>query len=158
MIRNKLAITTGLGLQWNNIHFDGNDFITPHIDTLGSTTSASKLSLNKLYTFDITAPLLIKFAPGTAKSAKRGFHIAAGAIFHYVATSSVIMETTANGYFQRTELNDNFNINPFRVDATVRVGYDKVKLFANYSLTPYFNAGKAPDVRVFAAGLTLVGF
>lgn len=160
IIKNKLAITTGLGIVWNNIHFDGNDYLTPNADSLTATSSlaGTKLSLNKLYTFDITAPLLIKFAPGRAKKSKGGFHIAAGAIIHYVVTSSVVTETSSGGYDQRVEMDDDFNINPFRVDATVRMGYDKIKFFANYSLTPYFNSSKSPDVRLFSAGLTLIGF
>ena len=160
IIRNKLAITTGFGLQWSNIHFNGNDVLIPHIDSLAATKSPanSNLSLNKLYTFDLTAPLLIKFAPGTGKKANGGFHLAAGVIFHYVATAGVVTETSENGYLLHTEFRDNFNINPFRVDATVRLGYDRIKLFANYSLTPYFDSSKAPDVRAFAAGLTLIGF
>jgi hypothetical protein len=160
IIKNKLAITTGLGFTWNNVHFEGNDVLTPHIDSLGATPSAAgtNLSLNKLYTFDITAPILIKLAPGTKRRAKGGFHIAAGAIIHYVAVARVVTETSSGGYDQRVELNDDFNINPFRVDATVRFGYGKLKLFANYALTPYFNKDKAPDVRLFSGGITLVGF
>ncbi len=158
IIRNKLALTMGLGMQWNNIHFEGNSFMTPKSDTLGSTNAGVNLSLNKLFTFDITAPLMIKFAPGSSKSAKGGFHLAAGVIGHYITTSSIVTETSANGYFQRTEIHDNFNINPFRLDATVRAGYGHVKLFANYSLTPYYDVSKAPDVRLFAAGITLIGF
>jgi len=102
--------------------------------------------------------LLIKLAPGTKKSARKGFHIAAGAIFHYVINKRVVTETSSGGFDQRVELEDDFNINPLRADATVRAGYGRIKLFANYSLTPYFNKSKAPDVRLFSAGLTLIGF
>jgi hypothetical protein len=160
IIKNKLALTTGLGVVWNNVHFDGNDVLTPNVDSMSATPSpaGTNLKLNKLYTFDITAPLLIKFAPGTHKSAKKGFHIAVGAIFHYVVNKRVVTETASGGYDQRVELEDDFNINPLRADATVRAGYGRIKLFANYSLTPYFNKSKAPDVRLFSAGLTLIGF
>jgi hypothetical protein len=160
IIENKLAFTTGLGILWSNIRFSGNDYLTPNVDSMAATTPAvgTNFTLNKLYTFDITAPLLLKFAPGTKKKAVGGFHIAAGAIFHYVATTRVVTETSSQGYDQRVELNDDFNINSFRADATVRVGFDRIRLFANYSLTPYFNNSKAPDVRLFSAGLTLIGF
>ncbi|MCU0442840.1 MAG: DUF2807 domain-containing protein [Bacteroidia bacterium] len=160
LIQNKLAFTTGFGLLWNNIRFDGNEYLTPNIDSFSSTASLPGVNLtkNKLYTFDLTAPLLIKWAPGRAKKEDGGFHIAAGTIIHYVAISRVVTETTSNGYKQRTELKDDFNINPFRVDATLRVGYDWFRLFANYSLTPYFNDSKAPDLRMFSAGITLIGF
>ncbi|MES2558504.1 MAG: head GIN domain-containing protein [Bacteroidota bacterium] len=160
IIKNKLALTTGLGIVWNNIHLDGNDYLTPNADSLTATSPAAgtNLSLNKLYTFDITAPLLIKFAPGSHKKAKGGFHIAAGAIIHYVVTSTVVTETSSGGYDNRVEMDDDFNINAFRVDGTVRMGYDRIKFFANYSLTPYFNSSKSPDVRLFSAGITLIGF
>ena len=157
LIKNKLAITSGLGFLWNNTHFNGSDVMMPHSDSLAAVKSLSSLSLNKLYTFDFTVPLMIKFAPGSKKDAKGGFHIAAGAIFHYVTSASIVTETTANGYFQRTVMNDNFNINPFRVDATIRAGYSHLKFFANYSLTPYFNTSAGADVRMFSAGLTLIG-
>jgi hypothetical protein len=158
IIRNKLAITTGLGMSWNNVHFDGNNVLIPNVDSLAASAAGSNLSLNKLYTFDINAPLLIKFAPGTKKRAKGAFHIAVGAILHYVATTRVVTETSAGGYNQRVEINDNFNINPFRIDATVRTGYDRIKVFVNYSLTPYFDRSNAPDVRLFSGGITLIGF
>jgi hypothetical protein len=158
IVKNKLALTTGLGMQWSNYRFDGDTYLTPNIDSLGGTASPVALKSNKLYTFDLNAPFLIKFAPGTKNKSKGGFHIAAGVIVRYVTTMRVTTESTANGYKQRTKFDDDFNINPFRVDATVRFGYDKVKLFVNYGLTPYFNSSKAPDIRTFAAGITVIGF
>ena len=158
IIKNKVALTTGLGMQWSNYHFDGDRYLTPKIDSLGATTSGLALSKNKLYTFDLNAPFLIKFAPGSKSPGKKGFHLATGFIVRYVATARTFTETKANGYTQKTRIQDDFNINPFKVDATVRVGFNKVNLFATYALTPYFNNSKAPDIRTFAAGVTLIGF
>lgn len=158
IIKNKVALTTGLGMQWSNYHFDDNRYITPKIESLGATNAGLSLNKNKLYTFDLNAPFLIKFAPGSKRSDKKGMHIATGLIVRYVATARVFTETTANGYKQKTRIQDDFNINPIKVDATVRVGFNKVNVFATYALTPYFNNNKAPDIRTFAAGITLVGF
>jgi carbon monoxide dehydrogenase subunit G len=158
IVKNKIAFTTGLGMQFSNYHFEGNSYITPNIDTLGSTATGLALTTNKLYTYDLNVPLLIKFSPGTNKRENGGFHIAAGAIVRYTTTAKVVTETTARGAEEYWTIKDDFNMNPFRVDGTIRVGYDKIKLFANYSLTPYFNNSKAPDVRAFAAGIMLVGF
>jgi hypothetical protein len=61
-------------------------------------------------------------------------------------------------------MRDDYSINPFRVQATARVGYGWFRAFANYSLTPYFKkdsgvAGQEnPDIRVFSAGITLIPF
>lgn len=156
IIKNKLALTTGLGMQWSNYRFDGDDYLAANVDSLGFVSSPDALSKNKLYTFDLNAPFMIKFAPGSKTRANGGFHIAAGAIVRYITTAQVITETSARGFDQRVEFRDDFNINPFKVDGTVRIGYDKVKLFFNYGLTPYFS--KSPDVRTFAAGITVIGF
>lgn len=158
IIKNKLALTTGLGSQFSNYHFEGNSYITPNSDTLSSTDAGVALTKNKLYTYDINVPLLIKYAPGSKKEAHGGFHIAVGAIVRYTATAKVVTETTARGSEDRLTFKDDFNINAFRVDGTVRLGYNKIKLFANFALTPYFNNNKAPDVRAFAAGIMLIGF
>jgi hypothetical protein len=158
IIKNKLAFTTGLGSQFSNYHFEGNSYITPNSDILTSTDAGVALTKNKLFTYDINAPLLIKYAPGSKKNANGGFHIAVGAIVRYAATAKVVTETTARGSDERFTFNDDFNINAFRVDGTVRLGYKEVKLFANYALTPYFNNSKAPDVRAFATGIMFIGF
>lgn len=158
IVKNKLAITTGLGMTWSNYRFDGNSYLTPNIDTLGATNAGVALSDNKLYTFDVNAPFLIKYAPGRKGNANKGFHIAVGAIVRYIATMHVTTETSANGYEQKVRMNDDFNINAFKVDATVRFGYDKIKFFANYALTPYFNNSGSNDIRTVSAGVTLIGF
>ena len=48
IIKNKLALTSGLGIQWNNTHFNGSDVLIPHIDSLAASKSSSTLNLNKL--------------------------------------------------------------------------------------------------------------
>jgi hypothetical protein len=158
IIKNKLAFTTGLGSQFSNYHFEGNSYITPNSDKLTSTDAGVALTKNKLFTYDINVPLLIKYAPGTKKGAHGGFHIAVGTIVRYTSTAKVVNETTARGFEERFTFNDDFNINTFRVDGTVRVGYKEIKLFANYALTPYFNNSKAPDVRAFNAGIMFLAF
>lgn len=157
--KNKLAVTTGFGVRWNNIRFDGNSLLSPNIDTLGMfLTPGFNYTTNRLFTFDITAPLLIKYNAARNGNSEKGLHFAAGAVFHYMATQHLVTETSSNGFTEKRIIYDDFNINPFRADATVRVGYNNIKLFANYSLTPYFNSDKGPDIRLFSAGLTLVGW
>jgi hypothetical protein len=159
IIKNKLAVTTGFGARWNNIRFDGNSLLAPNIDSLGMfVTPGINYTTNRLFTFDLTAPLLIKYNAARNGDSEKGIHFAAGAIIHYIVSQHLVTETSSNGYTERRIVYDDFNINPFRADATVRVGYNNIKLFANYSLTPYFNSSKGPDIRMFSAGLTLIGW
>ncbi len=158
IIKNKLAVTTGFGMTWSNYRFDGDNYLTPNNDSIMFTASNNALTQNKLYTYDLNAPVMIKFAPGRKGKSDKGFHIATGLIFRYITTMQVRTESTANGYKQKVKIEDDFNINPFKVDATIRIGFDKIKVFANYSLTPYFSQNSVPDVRTFSAGVTLIGF
>lgn len=154
IIRNKLALTTGLGMEFVNFNFEKNDVLVPDTNVLiAANPSGRSYSTNRLYNFNLNAPFLLKFAPNP-----KSFHIAVGVIVNFVAVSHVKTISTSMGYEEENIIRDDFNINPFRATATVRVGYGRVKLFANYGLTPYFNSSKAPDVRTFAAGLTLIGF
>ncbi len=158
IIRNKLAITTGFGLKWTWMEFETNNIMRPDTNQLVFISSGNKLQENELNTFNLTVPLLLKFAPGNKKRAYKGFHFATGIILNYVATTRLKTVTNDNGFEKTTHYESDFNTNPFRVDATVRFGYDKLRFFANYSLTPYFDSSKAPDIRTFSAGMTLVAF
>jgi hypothetical protein len=158
IIRNKLAITTGFGIKWSWMEFGSNNIMKPDSNKLAFVDSGNKLSENELNTFNLTVPLLLKLAPGNKKKAHKGFHIAAGVIVNYVATTRLKTVTADSGYERTTHYKTDFNLNPFRLDGTLRFGYDRLRLFANYTLTPYFDSAKAPDIRQFSAGITLVGF
>lgn len=158
LVRNKLAITSGLGMEFQNFNFNSDRVLTPNVNLLQADSGLVPLSKNKLYTYNLNVPLLIKYAPRTRKE-RNNFHLAAGVIGSFKAYSHVRTETSYLGFKQEAKFKDDYDINPFRLTATVRVGYGWFRAFANYSLTPYFNQSHAnPDLRVFSAGITLIPF
>lgn len=159
LVKNKLALTSGLGMQFQNLTFASNQVLKASGNTLAADSGLVPLSKNRLYTYNLNVPLMLKFAPRTKKD-RNNFHIAVGVIGSFKAYSHVRTETSAAGYMVETKTKDDYNINPFHVTATARIGYGWLRAFANYDLTPYFkpNNGLNPDVRVFSAGLTLVPF
>ncbi len=158
LVHNKLALTTGMGIEFQTLEFNTDRILIPNISTVSADSGYKPMTRNRMYNFNISVPLMLKFAPITSKS-KKGFHFAAGVIGSYKALSQLRLESTANGYNEKLEIRDDFNINPFRLTGTVRVGYGWFRAFANYNLTPYFNTSNGnPDVRAFTAGLTLVSF
>ena len=158
IVKNKLAITTGFGMEFQNFNFNSNQILQANQNVLAADSGLVVLSKNKLYAYQLNVPLLIKYAPRTKKS-KNKFHIAAGVIGSFKAYSHLKTETSALGYEQENKIKDDFNINPFRLTATARVGYGWFRAFANYSLTPYFKtAGATPDFRTLSVGLTVVPF
>jgi hypothetical protein len=52
----------------------------------------------------------------------------------------------------------NFNINPFKVDAMVRIGWGYINLFAKYDMGTLFKSNRGPEVYPFAVGITLVSW
>lgn len=163
LIKNKLALTSGLGMEFQTFEFNTPRVLIPNSNVVMADTSNKALNRNRLYNFNFNVPLLLKFAPRTAKG-RNGFHMAVGVIGTYKAYSHVKIESSADGYELEAKMRDDYNINPFRVQATARVGYGWFRAFANYSLTPYFKkdsgiAGQEnPDIRVFSAGITLIPF
>ncbi|MCG9881396.1 MAG: DUF2807 domain-containing protein [Bacteroidia bacterium] len=158
IITNKLAITTGFGMEFQNFGFNTNRTLIPNQNAVMADSGLFALSRNNLYAYQLTVPLLLKFAPRTSKS-KNKFHAAIGVIGSFKAYSHLRTETSAQGFEQETFIKDDFNINPFRLSATARVGYGWFRLFANYSLTPYFKTEQAtPDFRTLSVGLTVIPF
>ncbi len=50
---------------------------------------------------------------------------------------------------------DDFYLNPFRLDATARIGWGRVNLFATYALTPMFRKNKGPELYPWSIGIVL---
>lgn len=158
IISNKLALSTGFGMEFQNFGFNSNRTLIPNQNTVSADSGLVALSRNNLYAYQLNVPLFIKFAP-RSKKAKNKFHAAVGVIGSFKAYSHLRTETSAFGYEQETFIKDDFNINPFRLSATARVGYGWFRLFANYSLTPYFKTAQAtPDFRTLSVGLTVIPF
>jgi hypothetical protein len=158
IIPNRLALTSGIGLEFQHLEFNTDRILTANVSQVTADSGLKAMTRNRLYNFNLSVPLLLKYAPRTVKS-NNGFHLAVGVIGSYKAYSHLRLESTANGYEEELKVRDDFNINPFRLTATVRVGYGWLRAFANYSLTPYFNTSNGnPDIRNFTAGLTIIPF
>jgi hypothetical protein len=60
--------------------------------------------------------------------------------------------------YSKTHTYDDFHLQPFKVDASLRIGWGFINLFATYNLLPMFRQDKGPDLHQFAAGITLLGW
>ncbi|MFN4083849.1 MAG: head GIN domain-containing protein [Bacteroidia bacterium] len=165
IFKNKLSLTSGFGLEFGHIGFDTDRRLIANSKFIQADSNNQALIRNRLSNMAFNIPLLIKYAPGTKNGRNKGFHIAAGIITSYVMDVSSYARSTANGFKQVWIENDDFNVNPFRSTATLRIGYGNIRLFANYNLTPYFkqsktdlSGGNAPDFRIATVGLTLISF
>lgn len=152
-----INLVTGIGFGFNSYQFKNPIRLNPDSSfttyALDSTISFDK---NKLKTSYVQIPLMIEF--NTSKSSERSFHVAAGVIGGYKLNSKTFRTYKINGYEFEEKRKDDFNINPFKLDATARIGYGHFTLFATYSITELFESKKGPQLNPFTVGVRIVPF
>jgi hypothetical protein len=145
------GIVTGLGLNWNNYRFDGNNNIQKgdggviEIYDPGDILKKSKFStvyLNLPFLLEIQIPAdyhTLNLAVGPV-----------GAVKLY-SNSKMIFD---NG--DKISSDGDLSLNVFRYGATARFGFENFHIYGTYYLTPLFKPGKSPgsvDLFPFEVGL-----
>ncbi|MGI8892038.1 MAG: hypothetical protein ACR2GN_01125, partial [Bacteroidia bacterium] len=106
----------------------------------------------KLAVSYLTVPLLLEFNDGKSK---RSFHIAAGVIGGLRIGSHTKQKYQIGNKTVKPKVKDDFNLNPIRYDATVRVGFGSLAFFSSYTLNGLFKEKRGPEVHPFTAGIGL---
>ncbi|RPH34285.1 MAG: hypothetical protein EHM93_01620 [Bacteroidales bacterium] len=159
---NKIGLVTGMGLEFNNYHFSNPISLKVDRDN-GMTVVDStyikgsfKVNKTKLATTHLTIPLLLEFQIPTGDHGHRIF-ISGGVIgeLRIGAHTKVVYDDNGKNKDKNRE---DFNLSTFRYSYTVRIGYQGLKLFANYSPVQLFENNKGPEVYPFSVGLILFNF
>ena len=157
ILKNNIYVTTGLGAEINNYRFDKNvKMLSDTTPTQVAIESGKDYVKSKLVTGYLNAPLYLTFATNKFKNGKR-LSLSPGLTAGWKFTSYNKRVVNENGDRQKSRNNDDFNLNPFRVNASVRLGYGSFILFANYALTPLFQKNEGPDLTAFSAGIRIIG-
>jgi hypothetical protein len=155
LIGEKLLFTTGLGFRFNRYAFKNTTTTLSYNDTevfpmLDSIKSFDKNYLNASY---LSAPLYLTLVPG--KDAEKSFHMSVGAVVNYRIGSRIKQKYMLNDQKLKDISRGHYHLNPFLVDASVRLGVGDFTAFANYSLTAMFEKDKGPQYYPFSAGVSL---
>jgi hypothetical protein len=152
-----IGLLTGLGFEFNNYYFDGDNSIVEENDQvveLPIIDTTNSLSKSKLTTTFLRIPLLLEFQfPNTVRS-KRGY-ISAGLITGLKLGSHTKVVYKDDSGKDKDKNKDDFNINPFRFGLTARIGFGGLSVFGDYYFTPMFVEDKGPDLHPFSVGLAL---
>jgi len=152
-----IGALTGLGLEFNNYFFDGNNSIVEQDDQvveLPLTDSVTSVNKSKLTTTFLRIPIVIEFQFPNVVRAKR-VYISAGLIAGLkLGSHTKVVYEDSNGK-DKDKNNDDFNISPFRYGLTARIGYGGLSIFSDYYFTPMFVEGKGPDLHPISIGLAL---
>lgn len=147
----RAGIFTGIGLGWNNYRFNNPVRLEKGADRLVCTTidesvegHVKKSKLGVLY---LQAPLMLEFRPS------RHSYIDLG------VTGGIRIDAwTKVKYYDgvRIKIHDDYYINRFKLDASLRAGGENLGFYANFNLLPLFAKGKAQDAHCLSLGLSLV--
>jgi hypothetical protein len=148
-----IGFVTGLGLNWNNYRFDGNNnIIKGNNGVIEMLDPGAQLEKSKLATLYLTVPFLLELQIPVHGN---HFSIAAGPI-GAVKLGSHTKMVFEDG--QKIKSNGDFSLNLLRYGGTARVGYGNFQLFGTYYMTPLFQSGKGPggyNLYPFEIGVAL---
>lgn len=153
------GFVTGMGVTWNNYNFKKNIDLVENANGVmyGQmiSTDVKKYDKNTLNTIFLNVPIIFEVQlPVGSKQ----LHISAGVIGGVKVSSKTKQFYEINGQEKKEKVSGEYQLNPFRYEATFRIGYRFIDLFANYSFTPLFKNNKGPEVHPFTIGITLLDF
>lgn len=158
LIGNNLTLVSGLGSEINNYRFDKNIRMSNENDQLSLVNESEVNYLKSKFTVGyLNSPIYLCFATNPLRKGKRLF-IAPGVTAGWRFATYNKRKVEIDGDESKSRYKNDFNTLPFRVNASVRLGYGNFMLFANYSLTEFFRKDLGPGLTPFSAGVRIVGF
>lgn len=156
MYKRYVIATTGIGLSYNNFRFRKSFTLVPDTNIVTSTPDSIKFKKHKLTVSYVTVPLLLTF--NTSESFRKAFHITTGLLLSYKLGSHTKQVYTVNDEKKKDKDFDDFNIDPFRYDATLRFGYRNYTAFVNYAISDFFKKDQGPELHPWAFGVSLTAW
>ncbi|MCU0370286.1 MAG: outer membrane beta-barrel protein, partial [Bacteroidales bacterium] len=178
----KWGIVTGLGLTFNDYKFLRPTRLSMDSSALiGYLDEDINIRKSKLSAMYLSLPVLFEFQTAPCYK-KNGFHINAGMIVsarlsshtkkYYDELNTEFNVTKYNPETDQYEVvytaispNDpkehhygDWFLQPFKFEATVRIGWNFLNFWANYSLNTMFREGRGPELYPWSAGITLLCF
>jgi len=181
LARNHFGLTSGLGFTFNNYYFSNSTLMIPDSSTLvayklvDQNGQEAEMKVNKLTVTWLTLPVLFEYQTN-AKIKPNSFHVGLGVIggvriCSYTKQSFYSRNTTYylqdnNGqnvgsvyvdeHPARTK--DQYHLNPFKVDATMRIGWSFLNFYATCSITQMYQKNQGPELYPWTIGITLLGW
>ena len=150
----KVGIVSGLGFEFINYNFDGQNSIRKdpvtseiieYVPSYAGNITKSKMNMTYL-----TAPLLLEFQiPAPSKR----IYISVGVIGGLKLWSNTKMKYTVSGEKSKEKAKGDYNLSPLRWGFTARAGYRALGFYATYYMTPLFKPSLGPELYPFNIGL-----
>ena len=152
LAKSYVGLVSGMGLSFNNYRFENPFTIQKGTNmTEPVLLDYDNLSKTKLAVSYLNVPLLLEFQIPVNQNEGRLF-VNAGLI----GGVKIGSHTKVKHGDTKNKDHSGFNLNSFKYDATARIGYKDISLFAKYSLTPLFQSGKGPELTPFTIGISFL--
>jgi len=153
LFKNRLSLTTGMGIQQNRYSLRNNVNLQYNSDSLwGQLDTVRQYTKNLLKAAYIQIPLLLEI--NTGDDPKKNFHVSAGVVGGFKIASKLKQKSEiGDSKRKKTKTKGTYNLNPFQLYLTGRVGFSDITLFANYGLLSAFEQRRGPEVSPFTIGL-----
>lgn len=180
-----MGLVTGLGLAWNNYRFTHPTYLSPDSSRVyGFYIEGASVRKSKLTAMYITLPVMFEIQTKNARRIKQ-FHFGIGVLMSArVRTHTKLYFNQANqpyqlkdpvtgtvlpapdDYYNTPPANDrnivkyydSFNLQPFKFDGMIQIGYSVINLYVTYGLNPLFQHDRGPFLKTWSAGISLVGW
>ena len=135
-----VGLVSGLGFEHSRYGFNDNYLLSANKDSTWSILdSTQNYFKNQLRTWSFNVPIMLEF--NTSKYKKNNVYFNVGVIGGVHFGTKTFRKYDVIGGTKKDKQAGSYNVNPFKVTATARVGYRKVGLFVNYNLLPLFKVG-----------------
>ncbi len=171
------GLLTGLGIEFTSYKLANNVILGYDKDsTYATEVESPTFTKNKLRQIGLRVPLMLEFNTGRAEVVRttgtsdegewvqehirreNNFHIAAGVVGTVYFDTMYKQKYRQDGEMQKERSGGTYNLLPYRLAASVRVGYGSFNLFAEYGLTHLFKEDRGPELTPLNVGITLIGF
>ncbi len=150
--KNDMGFITGLGLESKDFRFE-NRYTIENVNgvTQPKRIIYRKLKKSKLNVLYVTAPLLFEMQFSNKRNRK--FHIGVGVEGGFRLSSHTKIKYKEDKGWQKSKDRNSFNLNKFKLDAQLRIGYRGAHLFFSYGLIDLFEKNKGPKLTPIVIGI-----
>lgn len=159
IVNEYVKISTGFGYNVKNFSFSNNYMHSKtqngEIVSIHDTLHGLSLDKNRFRTAYLSIPLMLQF--NINKNPEKSFRVGVGVVGGIRILETYRTKHNNNGQRVKSNVNRNWNTNPLIADLRLVAGYNKVNLFASYSLVPLFENNRGPELYPFSIGVNLLG-
>jgi len=181
LYRNHIGFTTGLGFQLSNYYFTNNYVMLKDSSVLvayqvqDQSGNYVNLQRNKLFISYLNLPLLFEYQTN-ARRDLNSFHFTLGVIagVRIGSYTKQVYQNTDQTYFlvdksgnriasyyvddKEVRTRGAYHLAPFKLDASLRIGWSHLNIWASYSITQLFQKNKGPEIYPWNIGITLLSW